>query len=486
MASMVLKGSSSSGSQVSPLISIQEKGSRNKRKFWANPPLGDPNKILISPQNGCPSYEFWAEKFEISPVHVKSAIKKIVAYGYTEEIATKALLRSGLCYGCNDTVSNIVDNTLAFLRSGQDSNPSRDHCFEDLQQLEKYILVELVCALREVHHFFSTGDAMWCLMICDMNLLHACAMDGDPLSGFVGDGASNEIFFTSNQPQLKIEAKTSELNLPNPCRPISSIVCSHSSLPEVPSIGINNPTKSKNSLFISGIVPEKEGTNSISDSADKSFSAVGTSQSSTMEEKFVSSRNIHSTKREYIFRQKSLNLEKNYRTYGSKGSSRAKLSGLGALILDKKLKSVSDSAAVNIKSASLKIKAMGADVPQDNESHNLSINSRPSSSATFCLDNGNNISVGPKTNIAITSPPVNVPPELPPINNLPALSTADTELSLSLPTKSNSIVMPLVSHSEAATSSYAGMPYDKSLGQWVSQDKKDEMILKLVPRMREL
>ncbi|XWS13973.1 hypothetical protein CRYUN_Cryun36dG0084200 [Craigia yunnanensis] len=558
MASMVLKGSNSSGSQVSPLISIQEKGSRNKRKFRADPPLGDPNKIITSPQNGCPSYEFCAEKFEITPVHgqvsacdlcgvnqdysdglkldlglsgtvgssevgssrpreeleadefqdadwsdlteaqleelvlsnldaiFKSAIKKIVSCGYTVEIATKAVLRSGLCYGCKDTVSNIVDNTLAFLRSGQDSNPSRDQCFEDLQQLEKYILAELVCVLREVRPFFSTGDAMWCLLICDMNVSHACAMDGDSLSGFVGDEVSNGSSFTSNQPQLKTETKTSEMNLQNPCKPVPSFPCSHSSLPEVPSLGVNNTTNSNNSLVLSGIVSEKEGTNSISYSADKTFSATGTPQSSTMEDKFVGSRNIHSTKREYFLRQKSLHLEKNYRTYGSKGSSRAKLSGLGGLILDKKLKSVSGSAAVNIKSTSLKIKPMGADIPLDNGSHNLSVNMGPSSSATFCLDNGNNISSVPKTNIATTSPPVNMPPELPPINNPPALSTADTELSLSLPTKSNSIVLPPVSHSEAANSNYAGMPYDKSLGQWVPQDKKDEMILKLVPRVREL
>ncbi|XVF62718.1 hypothetical protein PTKIN_Ptkin09bG0030600 [Pterospermum kingtungense] len=554
MASMVLKGSScSSSSQVSPLASIQEKGSRNKRKFRTDPPLGDPNKIIPSPQNGCLSYEFCAEKFEITPVHgqasacdlcgvnqdhsdvlkldlgltsmigssevgsgrpreeleadefqdadwsdlteaqleelvlsnldaiFKSAIKKIVSCGYMEEIATKAVLRPGICYGSKDTVSNIVDNALAVLRSGQESNHSMDHCFEDLQQLEKYILAELVCVLREVRSFFSTGDAMWCLLICDMNVSHACAMDGSALSGFVGDGAFIGNSFTSNQPELKTENRTSELNLQNPCKPFPSIPCSHGSLPE----GIDNTTKSKNSLVLSDIVSEKEGTNSIPDSADKTFSAAGTSQSSTLEEKFVGSRKTH-TKREYMLRQKSLHLEKTYRTYGSKGSSRAKLSGLGGLILDKKLKSVSDSSAVNIKSASLKVKAVGADVPQDNGNHNLSVSPGPSSSATFFLDNGNNISAVPKTNIPTTSLPLNMPPELPPIDNPHALSTADTELSLSLPAKSNSIILPPASHTDAANSCYAGMPYNKSLGQWVPQDKKDEMILKLVPRMQEL
>ena len=58
MASMVAKVNC----QVSSSVSIQEKGSRNKRKFRADPPLsGDPNKIILSPQNECPSYEFSAE-----------------------------------------------------------------------------------------------------------------------------------------------------------------------------------------------------------------------------------------------------------------------------------------------------------------------------------------------------------------------------------------------------------------------------------------
>ncbi|KAL3648904.1 hypothetical protein CASFOL_005307 [Castilleja foliolosa] len=109
----------------------------------------------------------------------KTAIKKIVSNGYNEQIATKAMLRSGLWYGCKDTVSNVVDNTLAFLRSGQEINLAREHYFEDLPQMEKYILAELVCLLREVRPFFSTGDAMWCLLICGMNVSHACTMDTD-------------------------------------------------------------------------------------------------------------------------------------------------------------------------------------------------------------------------------------------------------------------------------------------------------------------
>ena len=553
MSSMAVKGSSSCGSQGSS-VSAQEKGSRNKRKFRADPPLGDPNKF-VSTQDQCPSYEFSAEKFEVTSSHAqpgacgmcnikqdhsdglkldlglssvarssevgpsqagdelegddfqdadwsdltesqleelvlsnldtifKSAIKKIVACGYSEEVAMKAVLRSGLCYGCKDTVSNIVDNTLAFLRNGLEIDHSREHYFDDLQQLEKYILAELVCVLREVRPFFSTGDAMWCLLICDMNVSHACAMDGDSLSSMVSvDGASNGSSSASAQPQSKTEAKSSELNLPNPCNPVHSIPCAHGSQSETPITSVvPNLAKPKNSLVLNGLVSDKDGLNSTSDTTDKSLSVTGTSYSAAPEEKFGVSRKVLSggTKRESMLRQKSFHLEKNYRTYGCKGSSRAaKLSGLGSYMLDKKLKSVSDSTGVNLKNASLKIsKAMGVDLPQDNGNHNLSPNSGVSSHGAFNLETVNTICSIPKTNIPSTLPPVNTPP---------TVSGADTELSLSLTTKSNSAPMPLSCNAETSHSSYSGIPYDKSLGQWVPQDKKDEMILKLVPRVREL
>ncbi|GFZ14066.1 RING/U-box superfamily protein [Actinidia rufa] len=474
MASMVAKAGSSITSQVLGAMSIQEKGSRNKRKFCADPPLGDPNKTSLT-QNECSSYEFPPEKFGIPPIHghmnecdmfsiskdysdalklclglstevgssevgpswsreeivaadefhdadwsdltefeleelvlsnldtiFKSAIKKIVACGYSEEVAAKAILRSGLCYGCKYIVSNIVENTLAFLRNGQETDPSREHYFEDLQQMEKYILAELVCVLCEVRPFFSMGDAMWCLLICDKNVSHACAMDGDSLCSLACDGGPNGGNSVPTQPQLRIETRSFELNIPNPGKSNPSIACSHTCQCEAATVAS---------------IPF----------AHRSLSETptGTMQSHAPDEKFGGSRKISGiTKREYILRQKSFHLEKSYCTYGSKGSSRAgKLSSFGSLILDEKLKSVSVTTSANLKSASLKI----------------------------------------SKNIAV-----------------------DTELSLSLPTQSNAAPMPVISHAEVPNCSYVGIPYDKSLGQWVPQDKKDEMILKLVPRVREL
>ncbi|GFY85195.1 RING/U-box superfamily protein [Actinidia rufa] len=535
MASMVAKASSSITSQVLGATPIQEKGSRNKRKFRADPPLGDPNKTSL-PQNECLSYEFPPEKYGIPPIHghtngcdmcsisqdhsdalklclglstvvgssevgpswsrqeivaadefhdadwsdlteseleelvlsnldtiFRSAIKKIVASGYSEEVAAKAVLRTGLCYGSKDIVSNIVENTLAFLRNGQETDPSMEHYFEDLQQMEKYILVELVCVLREVRPFFSTGDAMWCLLICDMNVSHACAMDGDPLCSLACDEGPNGGNSVPAQPQLRIETRSSELNIPNPSNLSPSSTCAytcqcevatgasipfaHCSQSETPTVSrVPKSIKSKNSLIQNGLVTEKESSISTLDNGDKSFGALGTMQPHAPDEKFGGSKKISGiTKREYILRQKSFHLEKSYRTYGSRGSSRAgKISSFGGLILDKKLKSMSVTTSANLKSASLKIsKKIGIDVAQENGNHSLSTNIALHSSMAFDLETANTISTSPTTSVTSTLPTVSIPP---------ALSAADTELSLSLslPTQSNAAPIPASSHVELA------------------------------------
>ncbi|KAE9609575.1 hypothetical protein Lal_00006314 [Lupinus albus] len=535
---------------MSPSV-VQENGSRNKRKFRADPPLGELNKIIPAPQHACFSYEFSAEKFEINTGHVqatagdlcsvnhdrsdglklglglyspgsssqvgpcqskeeveadeyddidwndlteaqleelvlsnldaifKSAIREIVACGYTEEVATKAVSRSGICYGCKDTVSNIVDNTLPFLRKGQEVDPSREHYFEDLVQLEKYILAELVCVLREVRPFFSTGDAMWCLLICDMNVSHACAMDVGPSSSLTSDGTADGCSSSQTELQSKAETKVPELSLPSPRKSVPAV--SHNSQSKKSLVtGIPGVNNLKNSQTIGGPF-ENEGANRGPVCVDKTFSATGTSQS---EEKYGNVRKVHSgsSKRDYILRQKSSHVEKSYRTYGSKGSSRGgKQSGLSGLILDKKLKSVSESSTIN-KSASLQIsKATGVEVTQDNHGASFSPNAGLSAPAAFNLDSA-----------AAVFRSINTPYSVHAANTIPAfsspssLSTTDTDLSLSLSSKTKLSTVPVYCNNEAPNSSHVGMPYDRSLGQWVPQDKKDEVILKLVPRAREL
>ncbi|XP_042064574.1 putative E3 ubiquitin-protein ligase RF298 isoform X1 [Salvia splendens] len=554
MASMVAKACGSTSNQM-PVMTVQEKGSRNKRKFRADPPLADPDKVIPLPSNECTSFEFSAEKYESrghmngcdmccinqdSSDHAlkldlglsyrseiglcrpredmeasldefrdadwsdfteseleelvlsnldtifKSAVKKIIASGYSEEVATRAILRSGLWYGCKDIVSNIVDNTLAFLKSGQDIDPSKEHYFEDLQQMEKYILAELVCLLREVRPFFSTGDTMWCLLICDMNVSHACTM--------LGDTSSNMNPCVSAQYQLKSELKSSEYsNIVVPCKPkasvpyahpseaahLASVHGGHSFQSEAPEITSGPNSKLKSSFVSNRLVPDKDYQNSTSNISEKTFSA--TRVSTAAEEKFIGSRKVSAiTKREYILRQKSMRFEKHYRTYGSKGASRAgKLSSFNGLVLDKKLKGLAESTGINAKNGPFKInQGVGFEATPENVSSNLPTTTAFSSAPTFGLE-AIDQSLLPKSSISSALP-------LGPVNISPSLPVADAELSLSFPAKTIANPMPISYNIEAANCSYLGSSNDKSLGQWLPQDRKEEMIIKLVPRVREL
>lgn len=516
-------GSSSSGSShVSSVTMVQEKGSRNKRKFRADPPpVTDPNNMISPSRNECLGYEFSAESFvshehsngcdmccfshdNTDPVELdlglacsvgvgsnhnkaeievsdefhdadwsdltesqleelvlanldtifKSAIKKIVSFGYTKEVATKAVLRSGLCYGCKDAVSNIVNNTLVFLRNGQEVDSLCEHHFEDLQQMEKYILAELVCVVREVRPFFSTGDAMWCLLVSDMNVSHACTMDGEALSSLVGDVASNSSGCVSDSSEMQLKNEANSISNPqNPYKP--NPLEAPVTAPITPNKAEVSQPKPKAPFVLNKFASEKENHDSMHRMVSKPFSP----SSQNHEEKNVSGRKISAiNKRESILRQKSVHLEKSYRTYGSKGVSRTnKLTNFGGLLLDKKLKSVSESTGINLKNISLKMnKGTGVSLPQENITDN---------SSTQTVEN--TISTIPKTNvIPITSP---------------ALSASETELSLSHPPKHNNSSIPDISNP-----SFSALPYDKSFKQWVSHAKKDETIMKLVPRVHEL
>ncbi|KAG9457484.1 hypothetical protein H6P81_001992 [Aristolochia fimbriata] len=534
MVAMVAKGNS----QVSSSISVQEKGSRNKRKFRADPPLSDTNKLDFpveksqtspsSDQHGVcdlcslhqdqlnsfksdlrssdlgfdrPKEELEGEEFhdadwsDITETQLeeivlsnldtifRSAIKKITSYGYSEEVATKAVLRSGLCYGCKDTVSNIVDNTLAFLRNGQEIDSSREQFFEDLAQLEKYILAEMVCVLREVRPFFSTGDAMWCLLIFDMNVSHACAMDTDPLSALNNDDTAG-CSSVSNPSNPKADTNSPNtnsplLNLPKPTKP--NPLFPQNSQSEVPTVaGIPNlPAPrfpvSGDSVILGGQSSSKESSASLPSVLEESSAVVEESlsvpevrQSSHPEEKhekFVTGKKNHSnsSKRESMLRQKTIHFEKSYRAYGAKSALRSgKLSAFGGLVLDKKSKSVSDTTIASLKNASIKLsRAVGAEVFRAEASNsNLTSNTGPSTE----------LGMNPK-----------------PVTSMSQSQITNTELSLSLASKSNAASTSKPSTNvDPSTNKFMSISSDKIFGQWVPQDKKDEMLLQLVPRVREL
>ncbi|XP_047310988.1 putative E3 ubiquitin-protein ligase RF298 [Impatiens glandulifera] len=524
MASMLAKVDSST--QVFSMMSNQENGTRNKRKFQPDTSSGDLNKA-VAPVSEWPSYEFSANKMEITQnqggytngcdgcgiIHdhsdalklnlgsfevstttnpprdeieaydelhgitdwsdltesqleelvlinldsmFKSAIKKIIAFGYNKEVSTKAVLRSGIYYGCKDTVSNIVENTVTFLQNGQVIDPTRDHYFDSLEQMEKYTLAELVCIIREVKPSYSIGNALWCLLICDMNVSQACAMDIETSNSLVTNVEPNQCDSTPPiQSQLGSEVMGVSECSKNPsfvgnvtCQCESAMTCSSTPIVDNSYPGVLS-------------APDFVAPKSSFDGMDKSFVSGDTAPGQKIA---TSSRKTSGiSKRDHILRQKSLHMEKNSRTYSSKGSSGSrKAHGFGGSILDKKVKPLLDSTSHNLKHASLNaIKTVGVDALQDNKPHNLSatFNSPEAVKVVSTSYSSSNIPLfAPLTTSSTTSLPL-----------------AITDLSLSLP-------MGNYTHGNGNS----GFPNEQSIKNWIEHGKKDEMIFKLIPKVREL
>ncbi|XP_076901407.1 MND1-interacting protein 1-like [Bidens hawaiensis] len=115
------------------------------------------------------------------------AIGKIVGLGYDEDVALKAVLTNGHCYGGMDVLTNILHNSLAYLNSVVNGNgnggnepepePEPEHVFADLKQLREFSLAGMVCLLQQINPKLSKGDAMWCLLMSDLHVGRASMME---------------------------------------------------------------------------------------------------------------------------------------------------------------------------------------------------------------------------------------------------------------------------------------------------------------------
>ncbi|XP_031288066.1 MND1-interacting protein 1-like [Pistacia vera] len=116
------------------------------------------------------------------------AISKLVALGYDEDVALKAILKNGYCYGGMDVLTNILHNSLAYLNSspcggggngnaGNVNSEEPEMVFNDLRQLEEYSLAGMVCLLQQVRPHLSKGDAMWCLLMSDLHVGRANSIE---------------------------------------------------------------------------------------------------------------------------------------------------------------------------------------------------------------------------------------------------------------------------------------------------------------------
>ncbi|XP_073014386.1 putative E3 ubiquitin-protein ligase RF298 [Typha latifolia] len=113
------------------------------------------------------------EKIVLIHLHYiySSAIKRITSYGYTQVVATNAILVTCNSSDCEDPGSSVAETALRYLASGQKVDTSeRENAAEELKVLVKEVLDNMVSEVKELQPFLGTGDAMWLLLLHDMNL----------------------------------------------------------------------------------------------------------------------------------------------------------------------------------------------------------------------------------------------------------------------------------------------------------------------------
>ncbi|KAG6526389.1 MND1-interacting protein 1-like [Zingiber officinale] len=113
----------------------------------------------------------------------REAISRLVALGYDEDAALRAVLCNGYCYGSMDVLSNILQNAIAYLSTPlprKDSSavvPAAANGFTDLRHLQEHSLAGLVCLLQQMRPNLTRGDAMWCLLMSDLQVGRASIIE---------------------------------------------------------------------------------------------------------------------------------------------------------------------------------------------------------------------------------------------------------------------------------------------------------------------
>eukprot|EP00250_Pteridium_aquilinum_P005704 c15758_g1_i1 orf=350-3274(-) len=130
----------------------------------------------------------------------KDAVKKIASFNFTQEEALSAVLRKGR-WNKRDALTSIVESALAWLQNSEARSSTTELVFSDLKELESYVLGEMVCMLKKVRPYLSKGDAMWCLLMCDLNVLLACTTEEDSVPLSVKEGNTPSVVLSqSKQP----------------------------------------------------------------------------------------------------------------------------------------------------------------------------------------------------------------------------------------------------------------------------------------------
>ncbi|KAF8111758.1 hypothetical protein N665_0073s0110 [Sinapis alba] len=500
-------------------VSPQDKGRNNKRK------LADPSQDKVdSSLTEFPRYELqdhlsgkveesftvveWDDPFACRLEELLSsnllalflnAMKQVIDCGYTDDDVLKAISGSRLYCGGNDLVSNIVSNALNVLKNGSEGGDgSRDYVFEDLQQLVGYTLVEMISLVKEVRPSLSTVEAMWRLLMCDLNVLQAFEVESSESSPGFGLSESSESLAAESNPPNSGDPDNNQ-------KPQQTSAQSDQSEPlkfgNFPNVTNYKNTHSSGTTLGKGVA----SGSTVSGAGVKS-----TSFTLVSDEKLVSSRKGRTKKEIPMLRQKSC-VEK-IRTY-SKGSGSykaAKFASVGSFLLEKRAKSSSELMARNCSSKMTT--EIGVKVSLEETSCFVRKKSSKLDSPVVVVDGKGYITALPAISATKASSkkksgsePIKLVPSASekksgsePVKLVPSASEKKSVPSASGKKSVSSV--PIASGKKSCSESeekasvseklapdyYAGIPYDASLGIYVPRDKKDELIIKLVPRVNDL
>ncbi|KAL3033593.1 hypothetical protein AAZX31_02G144000 [Glycine max] len=318
----------------------QDKGCKNKRKL-THPsilPASFPSSLIEFPRyqlpvpqsglNGFSPSELWAELFREDEPELymhelvdwndpiasqleelllsnlqaifSGALKRVVELGFDARLVEMSLSRKALYIEEGDPVSNIVHQTVNVLKGEDDT--ITDFIFDNFQHLLHYTMVEMISVVREVRPSLTVGEAMWLLLICDLNLSLACAVE-DRLS-VVCNGENST---SSSSPQSNCSSPTFQKDLSTNHQNQKS---------EEPKFGSFQNSANNQGPHASGGVKIKAENASLPITAETSS---GTSGIPAHECKSGPCSKRHNRKEIAALRQRFLHMEKTYRSCG-KGS----------------------------------------------------------------------------------------------------------------------------------------------------------------------
>ncbi|PWZ38326.1 putative E3 ubiquitin-protein ligase RF298 [Zea mays] len=429
----------------------------------------------------CQRYVNWGDpnEMQLEEILLKSldttfdnSVSLITTMGYSEAAARAAIMRTAAQYDWRESLAGFGEAAVEVLKTEGDMLPREGASVEDMRKIEEAVLGSMVTLVTEAQPFNTPGDVMYCLLMSDMNVANACAMDynsfslpavsaqviAQPVAGNYEPGSGSNLSVSITNPQTGVTFR-GKLT-PVPPGSYGAIKADSSTAQASPNVSNTEPSVSdKTQCVIPNIEPKKHHVPICDHSEDQPFVAAAT-QSVKNDKSSPSKRG--GSKRDSFHRQKLTNYDKSSRALGSKGSLRSgKQSSSASAVLERKCRSFSDSTTSNLKGSSRVAKGFAASISGSEVSVDLSFTGTLSPSPSF---------------------------DAKVVSNSNSAPAASTDLSLALP--SSDSLTPSLSHDSNTevvdSSSKINFSYDEEQKVWIPQDKKDEIVLILVQRQKEL